>query len=127
MAEDNAVNRRLVTKVLESAGHRVTSAVNGKEAVQKFALEKFDLILMDVEMPDMDGLEATRIIRATEGHLSHIPVYAISAHTLASDRDSCFDSGMDGFLSKPISVDDVLKLADDIASTHPAEEIVAVP
>ena len=125
VAEDNAVNRRLLTKVLESNGHRVTAAANGKEAVQKFATEPFDLILMDVEMPEMDGLEATRIIRATEqAQGTHIPVYAITAHTLTADRDSCFESGMDGFISKPIAVDDVLKLAADIGLGQRPEEPV---
>ncbi len=126
VAEDNAVNRRLLTKVLESQGHGVTSAVNGKEAVQKFTSEIFDLILMDVEMPEMDGLEATRIIRATESEGSHVPVYAITAHTLAADRESCFASGMDGFISKPISVDDLLKLASKIGGAQPAPEAMVI-
>jgi signal transduction histidine kinase/ActR/RegA family two-component response regulator len=121
VAEDNAINRRLLAKVLESRGHQVTSAVNGKEAVQQFAGGSFDLILMDVEMPEMDGLEATRIIRATEQPPSHIPVYAITAHTLSSDRENCFDAGMDGFISKPINVDDVLRLAAGVSRAQTAE------
>lgn len=124
VAEDNAVNRRLLTKVLESNGHLVTAATNGKEAVQKFAHQSFDLVLMDVEMPEMDGLEATRIIRATEGAESHVAVYAITAHTLTADRDSCFSAGMDGFISKPVNVDDVLKLAAGInGAQHPQETV----
>ena len=122
VAEDNAVNRRLVTKLLESNGHRVASAVNGKEAVQKFANNPYDMILMDVEMPEMDGLEATRIIRATEKQGSHVPIYAISAHTLSTDRDSCFAAGMDGFLSKPIDVDDILKLAKALGGSQKPQE-----
>ncbi len=125
VAEDNAVNRRLVTKLLESNGHHVTSAINGKDAVQKFATASFDMILMDVEMPEMDGLEATRIIRATEKQGSRVPIYAISAHTLSTDRDNCFAAGMDGFLSKPIDVNDVLKLARALGENRPSLEKLA--
>ena len=121
VAEDNAVNRRLVTKILENAGHRVTCASTGKEAVQQFATQAFELILMDMEMPDMDGLEATRIIRATEPATSHVPIYAITAHTMAGDRERCFAAGMDGFLSKPIQVDEVLRIASELAFPGPKE------
>jgi CheY-like chemotaxis protein len=83
------------------------------------------MILMDVEMPEMDGLEATRIIRATEKQASRVPIYAISAHTLSTDRDSCFAAGMDGFLSKPIDVNDVLKLARALGENRPSLEKLA--
>lgn len=121
VAEDNAVNRRLITKVLESAGHRVVPVSNGKEAVNAFGAEIFDLILMDMEMPDMDGLEATRAIRATEPKDSHIAIYALTAHTTASDREKCYAAGMDGFMSKPIEIDDVLQVVARVASgsRHP--------
>lgn len=124
VAEDNAVNRRLITKVLESAGHRVSSVTNGKDAVKVTTVEVFDLILMDMEMPDMNGLEATQMIRASEPAGSHIPIYALTAHTLAADRDKCFAAGMDGFITKPIDVDDVQQLVRDIASGQQAEESV---
>jgi CheY-like chemotaxis protein len=126
VAEDNAVNRRLLTKILETAGHRVTCASTGKEAVQQFAAQGFDLILMDMEMPDMDGLEATQIIRATEPATAHVPIYAITAHTMPGDRERCFAAGMDGFLSKPVEVDAVLKIASDLASPSPGEEVQVV-
>jgi CheY-like chemotaxis protein len=116
VAEDNAVNRRLITKVLETAGHRVVPVSNGKEAVSAFGAEIFDLILMDMEMPDMDGLEATRTIRATEPKDSHIAIYALTAHTSPADREKCFAAGMDGFMSKPIEIDDVLKIVNRVAS-----------
>lgn len=124
VAEDNAVNRRLITKVLESAGHKVIPASNGKEAARLFEKQAFDLILMDMEMPDIDGLEATRMIRASERPGSHVPIYALTAHTLPADRDRCFAVGMDGFISKPIAVDDVLRLVDEVASGHPINELV---
>ncbi|MBV9403902.1 MAG: response regulator [Acidobacteriaceae bacterium] len=125
VAEDNAVNRRLITKVLESAGHRVTAVINGKEATRTVETEAFDLILMDMEMPDMDGLEATAAIRAAEPPGFRTPIYALTAHTLPGDRDRCFAAGMDGFISKPIDVDDVLRLVSDVSSSQPAN--VPVP
>ncbi|MGI9073724.1 MAG: response regulator [Bryobacteraceae bacterium] len=116
VAEDNAVNLRLTTKVLESAGHRVWSAANGKEAAHNVQTEGFDLILMDMEMPNIDGLEATRAIRAAEAPSLHVPIYALTAHALPSDRDRCFAAGMDGFISKPIAVDEVLQLVSKLAA-----------
>lgn len=116
VAEDNAVNRRLITKVLESAGHRVVPVSNGKEAVTTFGTEIFDLILMDMEMPDMDGLEATRAIRLNEPKDSRIAIYALTAHTTAADREKCFEAGMDGFMAKPFEIDQVLKIVDRVAS-----------
>ncbi len=124
IAEDNAVNRRLITKVLESAGHRVTPVVNGKDAAKMFEMEIFDLILMDVGMPSMDGLEATQAIRAIEPTGSHIPIYAITAHTSSGDRDRCFNAGMDGFITKPIDVNDVLRLVRAVTATPSAPEPV---
>jgi signal transduction histidine kinase/AmiR/NasT family two-component response regulator len=123
VAEDNAVNRRLITKVLESAGHRVVSVANGKEAVSTFGTEIFDLILMDMEMPDMDGVEATRMIRLHEPNDSHIAIYALTAHTSSADRERCFAAGMDGFMSKPIEIDDVLKIVARVASTTRKEPV----
>ncbi len=119
IAEDNATNRRLITKVLESAGHRVWIATNGKEAVHNVQTEGFDLILMDMEMPDMNGVEATRAIRAAEAPGLHVPIYALTAHASSSDRDRCLDGGMDGFLTKPIAANEILQLVSKIAQSTP--------
>lgn len=119
VVEDNAVNRSLITKVLESAGHRVWAATNGKEAVHHVHSEAFDLILMDMEMPDLDGLEATRLIRDSEAPGLHVPIYALTAHAMPSDRDKCFEVGMDGFLTKPIAVDEVLQLVSKLSAGAP--------
>jgi CheY-like chemotaxis protein len=116
VAEDSAVNRRLISKVLESAGHRVWTATNGKEAADTFQTEGFDLIFMDVEMPDMDGLEATRAIRAAEAPNLRVPIYALTAHALPDDRDRCLAAGMDGFITKPIVMDDVMELVSTVAA-----------
>ncbi len=115
VAEDNAVSLHLVTKVLESAGHRVWTAVNGKEAAQNFQTEAFDLILMDLEMPDIDGFEATQAIRAAEAPGLHVPIYALTAHALPAYREKCFAVGMDGFLTKPIAAEEVLQLVSKLA------------
>ena len=110
VAEDNAVNRRLITKLLESAGHAVTTVANGEEAVRLFAAGCFEVILMDLDMPEMDGLEATRQIRLLEDAGRQTRIYALTAHTQPEDRDRCFRAGMDGFISKPIHIDDVLQI-----------------
>lgn len=126
VAEDNAINRRLVTKLLESAGHAATPASNGKQAVQLFATGSFDLILMDIEMPEMDGFEATEAIRAMESKGSRVPIYALTAHSMTGDRERCIAGGMDGYISKPIEVDDVLNIIAGVASGAPQLETVSV-
>jgi signal transduction histidine kinase/AmiR/NasT family two-component response regulator len=115
IAEDNAVNRRLIKAVLESAGHHVTAVSNGKQALAVFETQIFDLILMDIEMPEMNGIEATEAIRESEGRDSRVPIYALTAHTMAGDRDKCLAGGMDGHISKPINVDEVLQIVARIA------------
>jgi CheY-like chemotaxis protein/two-component sensor histidine kinase len=120
VAEDNAVSRRLVTKVLESAGHRVVAVSNGKDAVSTFGTEIFDVILMDIEMPDMNGIEATRTIRQNEPTGSHIAIYALTAHTMVEDREKCFAAGMDGFLAKPVEMDEVLATIARVAKSSGA-------
>jgi CheY-like chemotaxis protein len=119
VAEDDAVSQLLAVKLLESAGHRITTACNGKETVALSATEAFDLVLMDVQMPEMDGFEATAMIRAREGETCHIPIYAITARALDGDRETCLAAGMDGYISKPIKVDELLKLIDAVGRSQP--------
>jgi two-component system, sensor histidine kinase and response regulator len=108
LAEDNLVNQKVAAKLLEKAGHRVTVAANGKVALQRFINGNFDLILMDVQMPEMDGLEATRAIRQFETARNlRIPIIAMTAQTMKGDRDNCFAAGMDGFVSKPIRLQEL--------------------
>jgi two-component system, sensor histidine kinase and response regulator len=102
LAEDSLVNQTLAKGVLGQWGHRVEVAENGEEAVDKWAAEDFDLILMDVQMPRMDGLEATRIIREREtGSDCHIPIVAMTANAIQGDREECLVAGMDGYVAKP--------------------------
>ncbi len=106
LAEDNLVNQKVAKKILEKMGHVVTIADNGRKAVDALAQENFDLILMDVSMPELTGLEATGIIRNQEKKTGdHIPIIAMTAHAIEGDREKCIDAGMDGYLSKPIKVD----------------------
>jgi CheY-like chemotaxis protein len=103
LAEDNAVNQRLAVRLLEKRGHRVIVAGNGLEALEALKRDSFDLVLMDVQMPDMDGLEATTALRQNEkGGQFHQRVIALTAHAMQGDRERCIAAGMDGYLTKPI-------------------------
>lgn len=103
LAEDNTVNQRLATRLLEKRGHRVTVANNGQEAVALVEQSHYDLVLMDVQMPLVDGLEATRAIRVREKETGiHQPIVALTAHAVKGDQERCEEAGMDGYLSKPI-------------------------
>ena len=113
LAEDNLVNQRLAVRLLEKRGHRVVVAGNGLEAVEALKKEAFDLVLMDIQMPEMDGLEATAMIRESEKNRGHRqPIIALTAHAMKGDREKCLAAGMDGYLSKPIrapELDEVLE------------------
>jgi len=103
LAEDSLVNQKLVRALLERRGHSVAVANNGHEAIAAFATQRFDLVLMDIQMPDMDGLEATEAIRRTERQSGvHTPIVAMTAHVLQGDRERCLEAGMDEYLAKPV-------------------------
>ena len=103
LAEDNSVNQLVAKRILEKLGHRVTVVSNGREAVSAVKADKFDLIAMDVQMPEMDGLDATKAIRAREETTGrHIPIIAITAHAMKGDSERCLAAGMDAYTSKPI-------------------------
>ncbi|HKM82037.1 MAG TPA: response regulator [Candidatus Acidoferrum sp.] len=120
LAEDNEVNRRLTVCLLEKAGYTVAVAENGSQALAMVKSHQFDLILMDVQMPEMDGFEATLAIRALEHHThSHIPIIAMTAHAMKGDRERCLQIGMDGYIAKPINRNDLLAIiAEHAPSTH---------
>jgi PAS domain S-box-containing protein len=103
LAEDNAVNQKFLIRLLQRAGHTVTVAETGRQALDALRAQEFDLVLMDVQMPEMDGLEATRALRAAEREAGrHVPVIALTAHAARGDRDRCLEAGMDGYLPKPV-------------------------
>jgi signal transduction histidine kinase len=105
LVEDNPVNCRVAVRMLEKWGHEVRLVTNGNDACQAAAQERFDLILMDVHMPEMNGWEATRMIRQQECGVRHTPIVALTASAMEGDRQRCLDAGMDDYLSKPIDAD----------------------
>jgi signal transduction histidine kinase/CheY-like chemotaxis protein len=117
LVEDNPVSQKVAARILGSEGYSVTSARTGLEALAAWETNKFDLILMDLQMPEMDGIETTLIIRRME-RLSgaHIPIVALTAHAMASDRDACFAAGMDGFVTKPLRRSDLLSEIERLAN-----------
>lgn len=116
VAEDNVVNQRLLQSMLEKQRHSVVLVANGREALDQFLARGFDLILLDVQMPVVDGLEAAKAIRALEARSGkHIPIIALTAHAMAGDRERCLAAGMDDYLPKPIHVPDLLKMVGSYA------------
>jgi CheY-like chemotaxis protein len=108
-----------VLRILEREGHAVTIAATGKDAIAEYRRRSFDVVLMDVQMPEMNGYEATAIIREMErGTGTHINIIAMTAHALNGDRERCIEAGMDGYISKPAKPTDLLRVINDFAPTH---------
>jgi CheY-like chemotaxis protein len=108
LAEDNLVNQKLALRLLEKYGHSAVVANNGREALKQLEHERFDLVLMDVQMPEMDGFDVTAAIREKEQATGgHIPIIAMTAHVMQGDRERCLAAGMDGYVSKPIRPKDL--------------------
>ena len=122
VAEDNEINRRVLAGMLRRIGCQPTFAVDGKEAVQLAQQAEFDLILMDCQMPELDGYGATRAIRALGGRHAHVPILALTANAMPEDREACLKAGMDEFLTKPVKLD-VLRAATQrwLARRSPAQ------
>jgi CheY-like chemotaxis protein len=110
LVEDSLVSQKLGVGLLEKNGHRVVVANHGREAIAALDAQDFDLVFMDVQMPEMDGFEATEFIRAREKRIGgHIPIIAMTAHAMRGDRERCLEAGMDGYISKPIRAKEVLE------------------
>jgi CheY-like chemotaxis protein len=110
VAEDNSVNQKLVAKLLEKLGYQVHLATNGSEAVQALSQGPFAAVLMDCQMPEMDGLEATAQIRQLEKeNATHTPIIAVTAHAMKGDKDRCLAAGMDDYVTKPINPQELKK------------------
>jgi CheY-like chemotaxis protein len=114
--DSNPVNQKLVIRLLEKRGHRVAVAANGHEALAALRSGEFDLVLMDVQMPEMDGFEATAAIRQRERDGGvHLPIVAMTAHAMKGDRERCLAAGMDGYVSKPVRRIDLQAALDALA------------
>ena len=117
LAEDNLVNQRVATRLLEKRGHRVTTAATGQEALACLDRERFHVILMDVQMPGMDGLETTAVIRKREGSTgTRTPIIALTARTMKGDRERCLEAGMDNYITKPIDAAEFMAVVESTAS-----------
>jgi CheY-like chemotaxis protein len=117
VAEDNIMNQQLITRLLENEGHTVKVAYNGEVALAMLELEPFDLIIMDVQMPHMDGIEATAAIREREQGLErHMPIIALTAHAMKGDRERCLEAGMDAYVSKPIDANELFSTIEEMTS-----------
>ena len=119
VAEDNTVNQVVIIRVLQKMGHTPVLAQNGKEALELASGEKFDLVFMDVQMPEMDGLTATGAIREREKKKSgtHLPIFAMTAHAMKGDRERCLEAGMDGYITKPVRFSDIEQTLAGLQST----------
>jgi len=112
IAEDNPINQKLTVTMLEKAGYKVKTVENGLQAIEAMKHEHFSLVLMDIQMPEMDGFEATKIIRSMENIQSKTPIIAMTAHAMSGDREKCIESGMDDYISKPIQPEELFKIID---------------
>ncbi len=122
LAEDNVINEKVARRVLEQKGHIVTHAENGRKAVAQFQAQTFDLVLMDIQMPEMDGLTATRLIRQAEAVTkTHTLIIAVTAFTTKEDEERCMAAGMDGFLTKPLSAKNLFEMIAALMKEKPAE------
>jgi CheY-like chemotaxis protein len=128
LTEDNLVNQRLALRLLEKQGHTVAVANNGREALSALTAEAFDLVLMDVQMPEMDGLEATAAIRAKErGTRTHLPIVAMTAGAMTEDKERCLAAGMDDYVSKPLKTDDLMAILERIAIDKTPRHAATLP
>jgi CheY-like chemotaxis protein len=119
LAEDIQANQKLVASILSKRGHTITVAETGQEALQLIELQDFDVILMDVQMPVLDGFQTTNAIRKLENpRKAAVPIIALTAHALKEDAKRCLDAGMDAYLSKPINVAELISLVERLAVRH---------
>jgi CheY-like chemotaxis protein len=117
LAEDNPINQRLTLRLLEKRGHTVAAAADGVEALEALDRNAFDLVLMDVQMPRMDGFQVTAIVREREKLTGgHLPIFAMTAHVLKGDEERCLTAGMDGYIPKPISPQALIAVVESISA-----------
>jgi signal transduction histidine kinase/CheY-like chemotaxis protein len=123
LVEDNAVNQLLAARLLEKQGHIVATAANGQQALTRLENESFDLVFMDVQMPEMDGFDTTAVIRKQEEPTGkHLPIIAMTAHAMEGDRERCLAAGMDGYIAKPIRAQDLIDAIDSLGQSPAVDE-----
>ena len=128
LVEDNQVNQRLAARMLKKRGHDADVAENGFEALKMLSLKTYDLILMDCQMPEMDGFETTRRIRTAEettGH--HIPIVAMTANALPGDRERCIEAGMDEYIAKPVHAEMLYQMIETVIARHASSSTAGTP
>jgi two-component system, sensor histidine kinase and response regulator len=119
VAEDNPVNQAVARRLLRKRGHTVTIVDNGREALAALEKETFDLVLMDVQMPEMDGFAVAREIRkAEQGGQDHLPVIAMTAHAMKGDREECLAAGMDDYIAKPINREELRQVIERVMAAR---------
>ena len=119
LVEDNLINRKLMIRLLEKKSHQVKSAQGGLEALEILSKEAFDLIFMDIQMPGMDGLQTTALIREKEkGGPNHIPIVALTAHNQIGDQERFLKSGFDGYLAKPVKYEEIYDIVDNFSAAE---------
>ncbi|MBC8329904.1 MAG: response regulator [Planctomycetes bacterium] len=114
LVEDNLVNQKVGTKLLAKMGCEVSVAENGRKGLERLHEGGFDLVLMDCQMPEMDGYQATRELRRREAGREHLPVVAMTAHAMRGDREKCLEAGMDDYVTKPVQVDELRAAIDRV-------------
>jgi len=120
LAEDNIVNQKLAVRLLEKRGHVVAVVGDGKEAIEALDKDRFDLVLMDVQMPQMDGFEATALIRESEATTGvHLPIIAMTAHAMKGDRERCLGAGFDGYVPKPVRSQELFDAIEMLVGVPP--------
>jgi CheY-like chemotaxis protein len=110
LAEDNEINQKLALRLLQKVGYSVDVVETGRQAFDAVQKKEYRLVLMDVQMPDVDGFEATKMIRKLPGDVSKVPIVAMTAHVMSGDRDKCIQAGMNDYLSKPLNVEEVITM-----------------
>jgi len=118
VVEDNAVNQKVILRMLSRLGHHYALAQDGMEALDLLAAQTFDAILMDCQMPGMDGFDTTRIIRQMEGPISTIPVIAVTANAMQGDRERCLAAGMSAYISKPLHLAELREALGNIPASE---------